>query len=85
MQRWLSEGELDIAIMQVLDADYLESDLTLETARLCWIKSTDFKIKDPLNIPFVSFHKDCFYRGWAEQAIKAANMGIFDIYEIPGC
>ena len=34
-------------------------------------------------IPFVSYHKDCFYKAWAEQALAQIGLGLRVVFECP--
>lgn len=64
VQAWLKAGELDIAVMQVFQADVIKNDLVLFDDSLHWVKSPDFALDLSHPIPFLSFDGNCFYRQW---------------------
>ena len=64
IQGYLKSGELDIAVMQVFDADALGNDLILFHDSLHWVKSPDFQLDPSRPVPFLSFDSKCFYRQW---------------------
>jgi DNA-binding transcriptional LysR family regulator len=41
-------------------------------------------VLDPTRaIPFVTYHKDCFYKAWAEQALAKSGRSLHVVFECP--
>lgn len=70
---WLTEGEIDIAVMQVMAKEVLSDDLVLFEDRLHWIKSRDLLLQPKDIVPFLAFDRNCFYRHWAQR--EGSKMG----------
>lgn len=63
---WLSEGEIDIAVMQVFTRDVQKNDLVLYEDSLHWIKAPDLQLNLDRPIPLVAFDSNCIYKHWAQ-------------------
>lgn len=63
---WLSSGEIDIAVIQVLRDEVRRGDIVLYEDRLHWIKSHDLPLKPIDPVPFLAFDQNCFYKHWAQ-------------------
>lgn len=70
---WLSAGEIDIAVVQVLRDEVRRDDIVLYEDRLHWIKSYDLPLKPNAPVPFLAFDQNCFYKHWAQS--QGAIMG----------
>ncbi len=66
LSEWLSSGEIDIAVIQVLRHEVRDDDLVLYEDRLHWIKSYDLSLNASAAVPFLSFDQKCFYKHWAQ-------------------
>lgn len=71
---WLRAGELDLALLQVVDGDLEESDVVLRQDKLAWFASPDLVLDDAGHVPFVTFGPHCFYRPIAEERLREAGM-----------
>ena len=81
--RWLRDGEIDIALIEVFESELLATDQRLGQQQVAWLLAEDFML-DPGNpIPFVAYHKDCFYKAWAEQALGASDRSLRVVFECP--
>ena len=69
----LDAGELDVAIVQVSEAELLDDDVTLWTEDLHWATSCEADFDDG-PVPLVTFGASCFYRSMSEPIL--ADNGI---------
>ena len=81
--RWLDAGEIDMALIEVFESEQLESDQPLGRQDVVWIQAEDFSLDDGSTIPFVTYHKDCFYKAWAERALNEAGKSMRVVFECP--
>lgn len=81
--RWLAKGEVDMALIEVFESDQLATDQALGRQEVVWIQAEDFVHTDNRVIPFVTYHKDCFYKAWAEKALAECGQGLRVVYECP--
>lgn len=66
LSNWLSAGEIDIAVIQVLSNEVHHDDIKLYADRLHWIKSHDLPLELDKSVPFLAFDENCFYKHWAQ-------------------
>ena len=64
--RWLRDGDIDMALIEVFESKILEGDHPLGRQQVVWVQAEDFVYDPNQPIPFVAYHKDCFYKAWAE-------------------
>ncbi len=83
LNRWLQAGEIDMALIEVFESDLLASDHALGQQQIVWLQAEDFVLNAEQPIPFVSYHKDCFYKAWAEQALAQIGLGLRVVFECP--
>jgi len=83
LQRWLRDGEIDMALIEVFESELLATDELLGRQQVAWLQAEDFVLDLGRPIPFVAYHKDCFYKAWAEQALAADNRSLRVAYECP--
>ena len=81
--RWLRDGEIDMALIEVFESDLLPTDHTLGRQQIAWLQAQDFILDHSQPIPFVTYHKDCFYRAWAEQALARSGRSLRVVFECP--
>ncbi len=81
--RWLESGDIDMALIEVFESEQLESDHSLGRQQVVWIQAEDFNIDDDAAIPFVTYHKDCFYKAWAERALGDVGKKMRVVFECP--
>lgn len=81
--RLLSAGEIDMALIEVFESDMLPTDHALGRQQIGWLLAEDFILDIDLPIPFVTYHKDCFYKAWAEQAMASSGQGLRVVFECP--
>lgn len=69
----LREGRFDLAILQTFTDRVAPGDRFLWAERLVWVGSAD--VETPLldEIPYVAFDRECFYRDWADETLRAAG------------
>lgn len=77
LARKIDRGELDVAIMQVSDANLRSSDTVLWTERLHWVTSPDLTLDDSAPVPLITFGEQCFYRSLSEPDLVAARIDHF--------
>jgi len=83
VQSWLKAGDIDIAIMQVFDADLRPDDTVLFDDCLYWVKSRDFTLDPSKSVPFLSFDTNCFYKEWAYQEGQSWGHRFHKVLECP--
>ena len=81
--RWLQQGEIDMALIEVFESELLDNDHALGRQQVVWLLSEDTILDDEQPIPFVSYHQHCFYRNWAEQALAKENRSLRVVFECP--
>ena len=81
--RWLQAGEVDMALIEVFESNRLESDHALGRQQIVWLQAEDYILDPSQPIPFVTYHKDCFYKAWAEQALADAGLSLRVVFECP--
>jgi DNA-binding transcriptional LysR family regulator len=81
--RWLHSGEIDMALIEVFEADLLATDHILGRQQIGWLQAQDFILDHSQPIPFVTYHKDCFYKVWAEQALARSGRSLRVVFECP--
>jgi DNA-binding transcriptional LysR family regulator len=81
--RWLRDGEIDMALIEVFESELLESDQPLGQQQVVWLQAEDFVLDPAHPIPFVTYHKDCFYKAWAEKALAQSNLSLRVVFECP--
>ena len=81
--RGLKTGEIDMALIEVFESEQLKSDHALGRQEVVWLQAEDFSYNLEESIPFVTYHKNCFYRDWAEQALAARGQNLKVVFECP--
>ncbi|TNF86134.1 MAG: LysR family transcriptional regulator [Gammaproteobacteria bacterium] len=79
---WLDRGEIDMALIEVFESQLLDDDYPLGRQQVVWLQAEDF-ILDDGPIPYVTYHRDCFYQAWAEQALAKINRSLRVVFECP--
>ena len=80
---WLSSGEIDIAVIQVLKDEVRRDDIVLYEDKLHWIKSHDFPLKPTAPVPFLAFDQNCFYKHWAQSLGAGTDHQFEAVLECP--
>ena len=78
----LDQGEIDMALIEVFESQQLDSDYPLGRQQVVWLQAEDF-ILDDNPIPYVTYHRDCFYKAWAEQALAGVDRSLRVVFECP--
>ena len=65
LSKWLTDGEIDIAVMQIFSRDVQKNDLVLYEDSLHWVKAPDVRLDLKKPVPLVSFDSNCIYKHWA--------------------
>jgi len=78
----LDQGEIDMALIEVFESQQLERDYPLGRQQVVWLQAEDF-ILDDNPIPYVTYHQDCFYKAWAEQALASVDRSLRVVFECP--
>jgi DNA-binding transcriptional LysR family regulator len=81
--RWLNAGEIDMALIEVFETDMLPSDHALGRQQIVWLQADDFILDTSRPLPFVTYHKDCFYKAWAERALAEREYSMRVVFECP--
>ncbi len=82
----IDAGDLDIALLQVLDDDLRPDDTILWSDRLCWLTSAERPHTDQ-PVPLVTFGEHCFYRRVSEPLLDDADVNhrvVFSASSISG-
>ena len=80
--RWLDHGEIDMALIEVFESQKLDGDYPLGRQQVVWLQAEDF-ILDDGPIPYVTYHRECFYQAWAEQALARIDRSLRVVFECP--
>ena len=81
--RWLNGGEIDMALIEVFENDMLKTDQALGHQAVAWVQADNFYYDPEASIPYVSYHRDCFYKSWAEQALADRDQSLRVVFECP--
>ncbi|MFT5658076.1 MAG: DNA-binding transcriptional LysR family regulator [Gammaproteobacteria bacterium] len=81
--RWLDSGDIDMALIEVFESERLTTDHALGQQKIVWLQAEDFSLDTDAPIPFVTYHKDCFYRAWAERALARRGQSLRVVFECP--
>jgi DNA-binding transcriptional LysR family regulator len=82
LARWLGEGEIDAAFIQLRADKAMSSDLVLKRDKLMWVGvDKDMAYTNPL--PLVTFGPDCFYRPLMIGALKTAGRASRIVVQAP--
>lgn len=80
--RWLEFGEIDMALIEVFESQLLDGDHALGRQQVVWLQAEDFILEDG-PIPYVTYHNECFYKAWAEQALARIDRSLRVVFECP--
>ncbi len=69
LNRMLTNGNIDMAVMQVFSDDIQSKDIVLYRQALHWVADRSFIDDEEAPLPFVAFDPNCFYRQWAEETM----------------
>lgn len=83
LQRWLDDGLIDVAVMQVFAEARHSGDVELWRDELLWIDSPDHPTKPGVVVPFVAFDENCFYKRAAREALAAEGRELRTVLECP--
>ena len=81
--RGLNSGEIDMALIEVFESEQLVTDHALGRQEVVWLQADDFVHDAEAPIPFVTYHRNCFYKAWAEQALAARGQKLRVVFECP--
>ena len=81
--RWLESGEIDMALIEVFESEMRPGDHPLGRQQVAWLVTEDFALDSESRLPFVAYHRDCFYKAWAEQALAAQGRELRVVFECP--
>lgn len=81
--RGLNSGEIDMALIEVFESEQHETDHALGRQEVVWLQSEDFTHDEEAPLPFVTYHKNCFYKAWAEKALAARGQSLKVVFECP--
>jgi DNA-binding transcriptional LysR family regulator len=80
---WLDTGIVDMALIEVFESEQLDTDHALGRQEIVWLQAEDFVLEPDAPIPFVTYHKDCFYKAWAERTLAREGKSIRVVFECP--
>ena len=83
LDRWLSSGIIDMAVLQTFVTKVQHGDLALWEDELVWVGPRDIPLDLEDEIPFVSFDRHCFYRRSAHQALATAGRKFTVVMDCP--
>jgi len=81
--RWLEQGEIDMALIEVFESDQLASDYPLGRQQVVWLLGEDFVLDEDQPLAYVAYHRDCFYKAWAERALAELGRSLRVVFECP--
>ncbi|MFK8022423.1 MAG: LysR family transcriptional regulator [Ilumatobacter sp.] len=70
----LSNGTIDVAIIQVDDDGLRSDDVVLWTDELRWLMSRERPVDDDETVPLITFGPHCFYRALSEPILEDAGI-----------
>ncbi len=73
IQSQLRDGELDLALIQVIGEQKNDDDLVLRKDMLSWCVSPDLVLDDDHPVPLVTYGPRCTYRPVAEEHLRASG------------
>jgi len=79
---WLGLGDIDMALIEVFESQVLATDVPLGRQQVVWLQAEDYIIEDG-PIPYVTYHSECFYKNWAEQALARIDRSLRVVFECP--
>jgi DNA-binding transcriptional LysR family regulator len=72
-----------MALIEVFESDLLATDQVLGQQQIAWLQAEDFVLDQARPIPFVTYHRDCFYKAWAERALAQSGHSLRVVFECP--
>ncbi len=81
--RWLRQGDLDMVLIEVFESELQPGDHPLGRQQVVWLMAEDFVLDADAPIAFVAYHKDCFYKAWAERSLARAGRSLRVVFECP--
>ncbi len=76
LSKQIDRGDLDLAIIQVIDEQLRTDDVVLWTDQLCWVTSSHWDHPSP-PVPLISFGEDCLYQVTGRPQLDAAGLDYF--------
>ena len=83
LKQLLRNGEIDLALVHVFEAELKPEDHILWWDDLLWVEAEDFSGDDYKHLPLITYHRDCFYRAWALDALKKQGRSVRVVLECP--
>lgn len=74
LKRRLVSGEIDIALLQILEVDQTDEDLVVSRDRLAWFAAEDLKIPTSRIVPLITFGPNCFYEPVAAARLSESGL-----------
>lgn len=65
------KGDLDIALLQVLEPELRDDDVVIRRTKIGWYASDELELGPNDPVPLVTFGPQCFYRPLAEARLEA--------------
>ncbi|HMB73293.1 MAG TPA: LysR family transcriptional regulator, partial [Gammaproteobacteria bacterium] len=78
----LDRGDIDMALIEVFETQVLDTDYPLGRQQVVWLQAEDYILEDG-PIPYVTYHSECFYKSWAEQAVARIDRSLRVVFECP--
>jgi DNA-binding transcriptional LysR family regulator len=72
-----------MALIEVFETDLLPTDHELARQQIGWALAEDFVLDLSRPIPYVTYHRDCFYKAWAEHALAQRGCKLRVVFECP--
>lgn len=79
LAKLVDTGKVDVAIMQVTDAQLRPDDALLWTDDLHWVTSSEWTF-DEGPVPLITFGEQCFYRKLSQPILEAARIEYTDAF-----
>jgi len=72
-----------MALIEIFESELQAGDHLLGQQQVVWLQAEDFVLDPERPIPFVTYHKDCFYKAWAEKALTESGRSLRVVFECP--
>lgn len=83
LQDWLTQGRIDVGLLQVEEDNVQEDDLLLWNDELVWISAPDRDWAGEESIPLITFGQNCLYLPHISSALRTAGYSFSNIVECP--
>ncbi|MDH3299895.1 MAG: LysR family transcriptional regulator [Acidimicrobiia bacterium] len=76
LSQQVDRGDIDLAIIQVIDEQLRPDDVVLWTDQVCWVTSSQWD-QPSAPVPLISFSEDCLYQLTGRPQLERAGLDYF--------